>query len=76
VNTHFKLNRQSVLEFCAEYEAERRKQPAKKLPLLLDLLDDPQLGVLNVRFPGMECPPSGMDCFPEEGAGADETGSG
>ena len=57
VNTHFKLNRQSILEFCAEYEAERRKQPAKKLPLLLDLLDDPQLGVLNVLFPGMECPP-------------------
>ena len=57
VNTHFKLNRQSILEFCAEYEAERRKQPSKKLPLLLDLLDDPQLGVLNVLFPGMECPP-------------------
>ena len=57
VNTHLKLNRQSILEFCAEYEAERRKQPAKKLPLLLDLLEDPQLGVLNVLFPGMECPP-------------------
>jgi hypothetical protein len=57
VNTQFKLNRQSILEFCAEYEAERRKQSAKKLPLLLDLLDDPQLGVLNVLFPGMECPP-------------------
>jgi hypothetical protein len=57
VNTQFKLNRESILEFCAEYEAERRKQSAKKLPLLLDLLDDPQLGVLNVLFPGMECPP-------------------
>ncbi len=63
MNTRIQLNRQSILEFCAEYrdEAERpvqrRKQQAKKLPLLLDLFDDPQLGVLRVLFPGVECPP-------------------
>jgi hypothetical protein len=56
-NTQLKLDRQSILEFCTDYEAASRKLQAKKQTPLLDLLDEPQLEVLKVLFPGIACPP-------------------
>ena len=56
-DTRLQLNRQSILEFCADYEAASRGESAKKRRLLLDLLDEPQLEVLRVLFPSVECQP-------------------
>jgi hypothetical protein len=55
-NTQLKLDRQSMLEFCTDYEAASRKLQAKKQTPLLDLLDEPQLEVLKVLFPRLACP--------------------
>ena len=67
-DTRLQLNRQSILEFCADYEAASRGESAKKRRLLLDLLDEPQLEVLRVLFPSVECQPEWIAFQREERA--------